>query len=60
MKTSCKQLKNILALGVKKLSPTFVALKLSEIPFFNNFLDLANFIFFNFYGLDDFRNLDNF
>ena len=38
-----KRLKTTLALRVKKLSLLFLALKLGEFPFFDNFLDLANF-----------------
>ena len=43
MKANSKQLKAALALGVRKLVPLFLALKLVEFPLFNNYLDLANF-----------------
>ena len=44
MKANYKQLKTILVSEVKKLNLFFLALKLGEFLFFNNFfLDLANF-----------------
>ena len=43
MKASYKQLKIALALGVGKLEPAFVVLKVGEFPLFECFLDLANF-----------------
>ena len=44
MKTNRKWLKTILALGVKKLGPFFLVLKLGKSPLLDNFfLDLANF-----------------
>ena len=56
IKANHKQLKTILALGVRKLSPFFLVLKLSKFPFFDNFFpDLAGFR-----DLDNFWDLDNF
>ena len=43
MKANRKRLKADLALGVKKLGPLTLALKLDKFPLFNGFLDLANF-----------------
>ena len=67
MKVNCKQLKAVLALGVKNFSPSSVASKLVEFPLFDNFfLDLAKFrdldVFspFDFLDLDNFRDLDVF
>ena len=54
VKVSHKQLKVILASGVRKLSPTSVASKLGEYPLFNGFFDLSLF------DLDDFWDLANF
>ena len=43
MKANYKRLKAALALGVRKLGPLFLALKLGKFPLFDGFLDLANF-----------------
>ena len=43
MKASCKQLKAALVLGVRKLRPASVMLKLGEFLLFDYFLDLSNF-----------------
>lgn len=60
IKTSYKQLKFILALEVKKLSPVLLTIKLRELSVFDNFLNLANFSFFDFWNLDNFISFDNF
>ena len=60
MKASYKRLKVFLASGVKKFSLAFITLKLGEFPFFDNFLDLADFSLFGFPNLDNFRDLANF
>ena len=60
IKANCKQLKATLVLGVKKLRPAFLASKFGEFPFFNGFLDLANFLPFAFLNLDNFRPFNNF
>ena len=39
---------------VKKLDLAFLALKLDEFLFFDNFLDLANFSLFDFWDLNNF------
>ena len=51
IKASHKRLKVALALGVKKLGPAFVALKLGEFPLFDSFFDFSPF------NLDDFQDL---
>ena len=44
MKINCKQLKAVLALGVRNLGLLFLVLKLGKFSFFDNFfLDLANY-----------------
>ena len=48
VKASHKQLKDALALGVKKFGPFFLASKSDELPLFDNFPILANFRFLNF------------
>ena len=60
MKASRKRLKAVLALGVKKFGPASVASKLGEFLFFDEFLDLADFLLFDFPDLDNFLDLDNF
>ena len=60
MKANCKRLKADLALGVRKLGPVFLVLKLGEFLLFDGFLDLANFLPFKFPDLDNFRDLANF
>ena len=60
MKASRKRLKAALASGVKKLGPAFLASKLGEFLIFDNFLDLAKFLPFEFPNLDNFRPFDNF
>ena len=60
VKTSRKQLKVVLASEVKKLGLTSLALKLGKFPLFNGFLDLADFLPFEFSDLDNFRHFDNF
>ena len=54
MKASYKQLKVILVLGVKNLDSNFIISKLSKFPLLNNFLNLSNFLFFNFLDLNNF------
>ena len=54
MKASYKQFKAILVFKVKKLDPAFVTPKLDKFLLFDNFLDLTNFLLF------DFSNLNNF
>ena len=63
VKVSRKQLKAVLALGVKNFGPSSVALKLVEFLFFDNFFpdlakfqDLDVFLLFDFLDLDDFFN----
>ena len=62
MNANFKQLKNGLVLGVKKLGPLFLALKLDKFQLFDNIFDflsldlndfwnLANFLLFNFCDL---------
>ena len=51
MKANRKQLKAILASGVKKLDPAFIMLKLGEFPLFDSFFDFSSF---NFLDLDNF------
>ena len=60
MKASCKRLKATLALAVRKLEPAFVTSKLGEFPLFDGFLDLADFLPFDFLDLDNFPVFDNF
>ena len=67
IKASHKWLKVVLASGVKNFGPIFVALKLVEFPFFDNFFpdlakfrDLDVFLLFDFSDLDNFPDLDNF
>ena len=60
VKASRKQLKVVIALEVRILGPAFVALKLSEFPLSDGFLDLAKFLPFKFPDLDNFRDLTNF
>ena len=60
MKASCKQLIAILALGVRKLGPTFLTWNLDEFPLFDGFLDLAYFLLFNFPDLDKFFDFSDF
>ena len=55
VKNSCKRLKVVLALGVKKLASTFLSLTLNKFSLFNKFLDLGVF-----QDLDNFWDLDNF
>ena len=55
MKASYKQIKIILALGVKKLEPASLLSKLGEFLLFDGFLDLAKFLPFIFPNLDNFR-----
>ena len=50
MKANRKRLKADLALGVRKLGPVSIALRLGKFPLFDEF----------FPGLDDFRDLANF
>ena len=54
VKISYKQLKVVLASGVRKLGLAFIALKLGEFSIFDSFFDFLLF------DLDDFRNLVNF
>ena len=54
IKASHKQLKATLALGVKKLSPIYLASNLRKFPLFNSFLDLVDFSLYDFLGLDNF------
>ena len=60
VKASHNRLKAALALRVRKLGPTFLALKLGEFPLFDGFLDLAKFLSFEFPNLNNFRSLDDF
>ena len=60
MKANRKRLKAILALGVKKLKPAFLASKLGKLPLFDGFLNLAKFLPFEFPDLGNFRPFDNF
>ena len=67
VKANRKQLKAVLASGVKNFGPSFVASKLVEFPLFDNFFpdlaefrDLDVFSLFDFPDLDNFRDLDNF
>ena len=60
MKASRKRLKAALASGVRKFGPAFLASKLGEFPLFNGFLDLANFLPFEFLDLDNFWPFDDF
>ena len=60
MKVNYKQLKAALALEIRKLGPTSLVSKLGEFPLFDSFLDLANFLPFEFPNLDNFRLFDNF
>ena len=56
MKASHKRLKVILALGVRKLDPFSLILKLDEFPLFDDFFpDLADF-----WELDNFWSFNNF
>ena len=48
MKASHKRLKVALALGIRKLEPASLALKLGEFLLFDDFLDLAEFLPLNF------------
>ena len=60
MNASRKQLKTSLAPGVRKLGPASLASKLGEFPLFDDFLDLAKFLPFEFPNFDDFRPFDDF
>ena len=57
MKANCKRLKADLALGVRKLGPISLALKLGEFLLFGSFF---NFSPLDFLDLDNFRDLANF
>ena len=52
VKVNCKQLKADLAIGVKKLGPLSLALKLGKFPLFGGFFDFPN--------LENFWDLANF
>ena len=54
VKANHKQLKADLASGVRKLGPSSIALKLGEFPLFDGFLDLADFLLFEFPDLANF------
>ena len=54
MKASRKWLKAALASGVRKFGPAFLASKLDKFLLFDGFLDLANFLPFEFPDLDNF------
>ena len=60
VKVNYKRLKAALALGVRKLGPAFLVSKLGELSLFDGFLDLANYLTFEFSDLDNFRPFDNF
>ena len=60
MKANRKRLKAVLASGVKKFGPAFLALKLDEFPLFDGFLDLADFLPFEIPDLGNFRPFDDF
>ena len=60
MKANRKRLKATLALGIKKLRPAFLASKLGDFPLFDGFLDLADFLLFEFPDLHNFGPFDNF
>ena len=60
MKTNYKQLKATLALGVRKLGLASVMSKLGEFPLLDGFLDLADFLLFEFPDLNNFPVFDNF
>ena len=56
MKANRKRLKTDLASGVKKFGPGSVVPKLGEFPLFDIFLDLANFLPFEFLDLANFSS----
>ena len=58
MNASRKRLKASLALGVRKLGPAFLVLKLGKFPLYDGFLDLADFLPSKFPDLDDFWLFD--
>ena len=60
MKANHKRLKAALGLRVKKFEPAFLASKLGEFSLFDGFLDLADFLPFEFPNLDNFRLFNNF
>ena len=67
MKTSCKWLKTVLALGVGNFGLAFIASKLVKFPLFDNFFpdlakfqDLDIFLLFDFFDLNNFWDLNNF
>ena len=60
MKASHNWLKVTLALEVKKLGLASVISKLGEFPLFDSFLDLTNFLSFEFLDLNNFLVIVNF
>ena len=60
LKACHKRLKAALALGVRKLGPVSLLLKLGEFLLFDSFLDLAEFLPFEFPNLYDFKPFENF
>ena len=60
MKVNPKWLKTVLALEIKILGWAFLIVNLGEFLLFDNFLDLANFLHFNFPNLDYFWPFNNF
>ena len=60
MKANRKRLKAALALRVRKFGLLFLVSKLGKFPLFDNFLDIADFLLFEFPDLDDSRPFDNF
>ena len=61
VKASHKQLKAVLASGVKNFGPASVMLELVEFPLFDNFFaDLAKFRDLDVFSLFNFPDLDNF
>ena len=60
VKVNRKRLKAALVSRVGKLKPASLILKLGEFPLFDGFLDLADFLPFEFLDLDNFRPFDNF
>ena len=57
MKVNCKRLKADLALGVRKLSPLSLALKLGKFLILDSFFDFSPL---DFLDLDNFLDLANF
>ena len=54
VKANYKQLKAVLAKGVRKLGINFLVLNLCKFPLFDSFLNLASFLPSEFWDLDNF------